>query len=63
MKASNGRGAQRLSILHPEKPMLGAGERAAPLLSSMEGQKGQELPSILSSFHLSYLMTGQFPAL
>ena len=34
-----------------------------PLPSSMGGQEGQELPFILNSFHLSYLLKGHFPAL
>ena len=33
-----------------------------PLPSFMMGQEGQELPFILNSFHLSYLLKGNFPA-
>ena len=38
------------------------GGRAVPSALIHGGQEGQELPFILNSFHLSYLLKGHFPA-
>ena len=40
----------------------GAGGAAAPSALIHGRQEGQELPFILNSFHLSYLLKGHFPA-
>ena len=40
-----------------------AGGAAAPSALIHGGQKGKELPFILNSFHLSYLLKGHFLAL
>ena len=44
-------------------PTLGAARAAAPSAPILGGQEGQELPFILNSFHLSYLLKGHFLAL
>ena len=40
----------------------GVGGAAAPSALIQGGQEGQELPFVLNSFHLSYLLKGHFPA-
>ena len=43
--------------------LRGTGGAAAPSALIHGGQEGQELPFILNSFYLSYLLKGHFPAL
>ena len=58
------RGARLIFLAHSHGRLRWGQEGQLPTLpSSMRGQKGQELPFILSSFHLFYPVKGHFLAL